>query len=377
MIPYLSTPLASYGILKVREADRSSTRQALNEPIRKESSDRSGSSRSRARILIVVVAAGILYGAAPFLPGLLGAAVLYVVSVPLYRRIASRMGESWAALLIAVGVAMLIVLPAGWLAAVAIAQAPDAFTSLTTSDTFSRLSTLHLGPLDVGAQLSRLGELLATWASKQALGVVGGLTRALLNLLIALVGLYYLLQSAENLWQRVLPLIPFSDSGADALRERFGLVTQATLVGMAATGIAQGTTIGVAFWIVGLPNPVVWGAATAVASIFPILGSALVWGPGVLVLIAGQRYGAAVVLGLAGGIIASNIDNVIRPLVYRRVSGVHPMATLVGAFAGVELMGLVGLLMGPLAISYLFELLDLYDAEYGNRRKSLVTPTSA
>lgn len=287
------------------------------------------------------------------------------------------MGKSWAALVVTVGAAVLLILPAVWLAAVAIAQAPDAFSRLTSSDTFAQLSALHIGPFDVGAQLSRIGEVLATWASRQALAVVGGVTRAILNLLIAVVGLYYLLQSADVLWNRVRPLIPFSNTGARELRERFGRVTQATLVGMAATGIAQGTTVGVAFWMVGLPNPIVWGAATAVASIFPLVGSALVWVPGVVVLIAGHRYGAAVALGLIGAVITSNIDNVIRPLVYRRVSGVHPMATLVGAFAGVELMGLIGLLMGPLAISYLFELMDLYDVEYGNKATSIVSPTSA
>jgi predicted PurR-regulated permease PerM len=312
-----------------------------------------------------VLAVGILYGARPFIPGLLGAAVLYVVSVPVYHRLLRRLGRGWAALVITIGVAILLVLPAIWLTAIALEQAPDAFTAVTKSDGFVQLSTLHIGPLDVGAQLSRIGEVLATWASRQALALVGGITRAILNLLIATVGLYYLLLSADALWKRLRPIIPFSAGGAEELRKRFGLVTQATLLGIAATGLAQGTTIGVAFWLVGLPNPVVWGTATAVASIFPILGSGLVWGPGVIVLIVGHRYGAAIALALVGGLIASNIDNVIRPLVYRRVSGVHPMATLVGAFAGVELMGLIGLLMGPLAISYLFELLDLYDAEYG------------
>lgn len=298
---------------------------------------------------------------------MIGAAVLYVVSVPVYHRLTRRMGTSWAALMITIGVAMLLILPTIWFAAIALQQAPDAFTAVTGSKSFAELSTLRFGPLEVGAQLSRVGEVLATWASRQALALVGSVTRAILNLLIATVGLYYLLQSADSLWKRVRPIIPFSAAGAEALRERFGMVTQATLLGIAATGLAQGTTVGVAFWIVGLPNPVVWGTVTAVTSIFPLLGSALVWGPGVIVLIVGHRYGAAIVLGLVGGIITSNIDNVIRPLVYRRVSGVHPMATLVGAFAGVQLMGLPGLLMGPLAISYLFELLDLYDAEYGAR----------
>lgn len=330
----------------------------------------SNAARTRARVLIVLLAVGILYGAGPYLPGLLGAAVLYVVSVPVYRRLTRHMRDAWAALIITLSVAVLIVIPVTWMVAIALEQAPDALSALTNSDAFAHLSTLHVGPLDVGSQLSKISEVGGAWASRQALAVVGSVTRAILNLLIATVGLYYLLQAADSLWKRVQPIIPFSTDGAEALRERFGMVTQATLIGMVATGIAQGATVGVAFWLVGLSNPVVWGTATAVASIFPILGSALVWGPGVIVLVVGHRYSAAIILGLVGGIIASNIDNVIRPLVYRRVSGVHPMATLVGAFAGVELMGLAGLLLGPLAISYLFELLDLYDAEYGKPSQS-------
>ena len=70
---------------------------------------------------------------------------------------------------------------------------------------------------------------------------------------------------------------------------------------------------------------------------------------------------------IIGGGIASNVDNVIRPLVYRRVSNIHPMITLVGAFAGVRYFGLLGLLLGPLAIAYLFELLRFYREEYGTR----------
>jgi len=152
------------------------------------------------------------------------------------------------------------------------------------------------------------------------------------------------------------------------LRERFTRVTEATILGILATGLAQGSIVGLGFWGVGLSNPIVWGGVTAVVSMLPILGSSLVWAPGVIVLVAEQRYVAALVLGIIGFVFASNVDNAIRPLVYRRVSGIHPMTTLIGAFAGVELMGLIGLLLGPLAIAYFFELVEMYEAEYGTPR---------
>ena len=75
---------------------------------------------------------------------------------------------------------------------------------------------------------------------------------------------------------------------------------------------------------------------------------------------------AALALLLVGVIVASNIDNVLLPVVYRHVSGLHPMATLVGAFSGIEFLGLPGLLLGPLAIAYALELIHLYEEEYGD-----------
>jgi predicted PurR-regulated permease PerM len=123
--------------------------------------------------------------------------------------------------------------------------------------------------------------------------------------------------------------------------------------------------IGVGFAIVGFPNPLFWGAVTAFASVLPVLGSGLVWLPGVAILLAQGRYGGAILLVVIGAGIASNIDNIIRPLVYKRVSNIHPMITLVGAFAGVRYFGLLGILLGPLAIAYLFETLRFYREEYG------------
>jgi predicted PurR-regulated permease PerM len=105
----------------------------------------------------------------------------------------------------------------------------------------------------------------------------------------------------------------------------------------------------------------VWGFVTACASVLPLLGSALVWLPGVAILLVERRVGAAVTLGIIGAGVASNIDNVVRLLVYRRVSGIHPMLTLVGAFAGVRLFGVVGAFLGPLILSYVFELVAVYE----------------
>ena len=115
--------------------------------------------------------------------------------------------------------------------------------------------------------------------------------------------------------------------------------------------------------MVGLPSASFWGVITAMVSVLPMLGSALVWVPGTLVLVMGERWGAAVLL--AGiGFFAGNIDNIIRLVVFKKVSNIHPMATLIGAFAGLKYFGLLGVLLGPLAIAYFFEMLKMYRQEY-------------
>ena len=63
----------------------------------------------------------------------------------------------------------------------------------------------------------------------------------------------------------------------------------------------------------------------------------------------------------AGAIVESNLDNVVWLIVYRRVSGIHPLVTLVGALAGMRVFGLLGVLFGPLALSYFLELLAIYE----------------
>lgn len=319
----------------------------------------------RARITIGVLVAGVAWASLPFLAGLLGAVVLAVLVAPIHRRLAPRLGPRRTALVLAVASALLLVAPVGVVLAYAIDGAPRALERVLASAAFARLAELRVGPLDLGAQLAEAGRSAVAWGSAHLVSAAAGMTRTVLNLLLAVVGLYYLLPDGPALWRRVRGLIPFSSDAADHLAERFATVTEAAVLGIIATSITQGATIAIGFWLVGLPNPLLWGAVTGLVSILPILGSSLVWVPAVVVLLLSQRPGAALALGLIGALVSSNVDNVVRPMIYRRVSGVHPMASLLGAFAGVELFGLLGLVLGPLAIAYCLELVRLYEREYG------------
>ncbi|HEX6535262.1 MAG TPA: AI-2E family transporter [Gemmatimonadaceae bacterium] len=335
----------------------------------------------RAAALVATLGVAIAIALAPFALGLLGAAVLYVIFTPLHQRIARMVGPSWAATIVLIAAIALLLLPAVALLGLLVDEAPVALRALQQSVLLERLAELRVGQLQVGAELAKASGSVLSWISRHALSLVGSATHTTLNLVIAFFGLYYLLVSADGTWHRLRRLIPFSAESAEALRERFHSVTRATLLGMVLASVLQGSIVGTGFWLVGLPSPVFWGVVTAFASLLPVLGSAFVWIPGTLVLVVEGRYGAAVALLAIGGVVASNIDNVIRPIVYRRVSNIHPMITLVGAFAGLRYFGLLGALLGPLAIVYFVELWRMYEMEYGAEPpppvKSAATPPAA
>jgi predicted PurR-regulated permease PerM len=333
--------------------------------------------RDRAGLLILALGVAILLALMPFLSGLLGAAVLYVIFIGPYRRLSRVMPDGLASAITLILAIVVIALPLAWLFSVLIDRIPAALQSLQSGALLERLSTIRIGRINLGAQVAEASGTLVQWVSAQAIGFLGGAASASLNLIIAFFGLYYMLHSGDRLWSGFHGYVPFSSGTADALRLHFYSVTQATLLGTIATAIAQGTLIGIAFLLVGLGDPLVWGSMAAFASILPVLGTGLVWMPAVLVLFFQQRYGAMVVMLIVGWLLASNIDNLIRPMVYKRVSNIHPMVTLVGAFAGIRYFGLPGLLLGPLAIAYFFELMRFYQLEYSKPAAASIDAISA
>jgi predicted PurR-regulated permease PerM len=103
---------------------------------------------------------------------------------------------------------------------------------------------------------------------------------------------------------------------------------------------------------------------TVVFAVLPVVGSGMIWGPGVAVLVFDGRLGAGLFLLVWNLITTGIIDYGVRPMVFNRFASIHPMITLVGAVAGVSYFGILGLLVGPLALSYFFEILRMYRQEF-------------
>jgi len=311
-----------------------------------------------------VLALVLLVGLFPYATGLIGIPVLYVVFMPAHAWLRRHVGAQLAATLVVALVVFLILVPGVSFAGLVVNEAQQIAASVRDSPLLGRLSELRIGDVDIGAQAADMGGKVVSWIGKNAFGVIGTATRGALNLVISLFGLFYLLRGGGDTWSAVQPYIPFSPENTEMLRARFRDVTTSTIIGTGLTAVIQGALLGLAFWVAGLPGAVFWAVVTMAVSILPVVGSALVWGPAALILFLDHRYGAAVGLGLWGVIVVGNVDFVIRPMVFRRWANIHPLVTLVGALAGVPYFGLLGLLIGPLALSYFFELLKMYGEEY-------------
>ncbi|HYC52733.1 MAG TPA: AI-2E family transporter [Gemmatimonadaceae bacterium] len=311
------------------------------------------------RVLTVVLVAAVGLLLLPYISGLIGAAVLYVVARPVVRRLDPSRRSRAVPLAAVIAMFFLLVVPGVWLLAELVAQVPHVIRSFQDGAAIERLMVLEVGDIRVGALLRQLSAEVVAWSSRQTMTALAEGMNATLNLVVALFGAYYLLVSGDSIWERVRPLLPFGAATSELLRTRFHRTTEAMLIGVVLTGAAQGTLVSLVFWGIGLPHPLLWGGVTAFASVLPMFGSALVWFPASLLLLAQDRYLAAGALVVFGALIVSNIDNALRLVVYRRVSQIHPMVTLVGAFAGVGAFGIAGVLIGPLLLSYVIELVQL------------------
>ena len=325
----------------------------------------------RAAWLVAVLGVIILISLFPYASGILGAPVLYVAVARLHQRVLRHVKiRSLSAIIIIVMVLVGLVLPMVWLVTLLVGQAHSAASAILNSSLLQRIGTLQIGGYAVGPQLKQAGSEAVSFLAGSAFTLIGTAARLTINLLLTMFGLYYLLMDPPAAWRFLRPFIPFSDANVTLLGDRFTAVTNATIIGTGVSALIQGTLMWLAFLVFGLPNGVFWGAVVVMFSLLPVVGSGLVWVPAALVLFSSGRVGAAVGMVIWGIIMGVVVDYLIRPYVSNRYAQIHPLITLAGAIAGVSYLGIIGLLIGPLALSYFFELLNMYEKEYLSSRSS-------
>jgi predicted PurR-regulated permease PerM len=315
----------------------------------------------------------------PFFFAIAWAGVLGLIAGPMHRRIARRLRPpAVAAALSCVLVTVAIVLPVT-LVAVQAAQEAAAFVEvLQSTPDGARLWSWErplehptLAPavrwlmervdrsgLDLDALVRQAATAVSGFLARQSMLLVGNLAWGIIQGALTLVTLFFLLRDGARLAPRLRAFLSLNGARMEGAFTRAVHTLHAAIYGAAVVAVTQGTLGGLAFWALGLPRPLLWGAAMAVFSLIPLAGAPVIWIPAALALAAQGQYGKALALALWGALVVGLSDNLVRFLVIGARARLHPLTAIFGVLGGLLLMGPLGLLVGPAILAATLDLLE-------------------
>lgn len=304
----------------------------------------------------------------PFSQPLLWAALAAIMFQPLYRWMLRKMGgrrnAAASASLLVIFFAVLV--PALWLATLVVQEALILVATLQQQPldlaaTFDRVYGMlpqmaqeavdRSGWADMASAQKKLEAVLAESAgmiASQAVSIGSGALGFLLSFSVGLYVMFFLLRDGERIGRTVLRTIPVERSISERLAERFLGIVRATIKGSGVVGLVQGVLAGISFVIVGLDSALLFGVLTTVFALVPVIGAGAVYVPvGLWLLVAGEAWQGIFVLVFGFGVISSS-DNVLRPILVGRDTGIPDWIILVTTLGGISFLGFSGIVLGPL-----------------------------
>jgi len=142
------------------------------------------------------------------------------------------------------------------------------------------------------------------------------------------------------------------------LVERFRSVARATVFGNLATSLTQGLLSAIIFAVLRLPNPILWGGLTALLSLVPVVGTALIWVPWTIYLLSTGAVAKGIVFLVLQVVAVGGIDNILRPMFIRGGVKMHTLIVFFSILGGISYFGLLGMFFGPLVFAIAVTLLE-------------------
>lgn len=204
--------------------------------------------------------------------------------------------------------------------------------------------------------ISKLGKELVSRITKG----VGDIVAVAVNFIFMAFSIFFILKDGTEFLSRIRNYMPFSEEQKDRLTTQMRDIIISTVYGGVVVAIVQGIIGGLAFYILGIPSPVVWGLAISIASFIPLLGAFTVWGPAVVYLFLQGAVLKGIALAIIGIFGISLIDNILKPII---IGGRTKMPILVIFFSvlgGIKVFGLIGLIMGPLVLAIFVSVVEIF-----------------
>lgn len=200
----------------------------------------------------------------------------------------------------------------------------------------------------IGAWVLRLGQNVA---------------RLVLMTFVMLYVLFFFFRDGQEIVQRVIRAIPLGEQREAHLVRRFVEVSRGTVKGTLLIGLVQGTLGGLAFWVLGVHAPILWGAVMVVLSILPAVGASLVWAPAAVFMIISGRWGAGIGLIAFGTLVIGLLDNFLRPILVGRDAKMPDYLILISTLGGLAIFGITGFVLGPLIIALFLVMWETFGRE--------------
>jgi predicted PurR-regulated permease PerM len=315
-------------------------------------------------IAIIVLGCLLFYALTDLFSSILGAVVLYTIFRPFFLYLVE--GKKWNKSLVAVIIILISII---------VVVIPFLTLSFMMIDKISGLNRNTfpieewLGKLDHFAGSNFKQPHLAdsimlkvgTIATDLFPSILSSAASIIITLLVMYFLLYFMLVQLREFEAGLLRYAPFREQHALKFAVALRNATYSNVLGQGIISIVQGILLANGFLIFGIPDPVFWGVVGAFISFLPVVGAPTLCIPAAIIIIINGHTWKGVALLAYGLLFIGNIDNVLRMIINKRVANTHPVISIIGVFIGIPLFGILGLVFGPVLLSYFLLLVEIYE----------------
>ena len=322
--------------------------------------------------IIIVLGIVLFQQITPFLGGLLGALTIYILVRKQMIRLTTKrkMKRSTAALLITTEAVFFFLIP----------------ISLVVWMLVDKLQNLNLDPQSIIAPIEEIAGIIKSKTGYDVLGsdttsfivsalprigqaVMGGISSFVVNLFVLVFVLYFMLIGGIKMEAYVNAILPFNATNTEHVIHEINMIVRSNAIGIPLLAVIQGGVAMIGYFIFGAPNALLLGFLTCFATVIPMVGTGLIWFPVAVYMALTGDWPNAIGLAAYGGIIVSQLDNLIRFILQKKMADTHPLITIFGVVIGLSLFGFMGVIFGPLLLSLFFLFVDMFKREYLDTRK--------
>lgn len=323
-------------------------------------------------ILFAVTGITVVLMFMPFFKLIALGAILAVLFYPLKIKVSKLIkSETISSLITLVLAIIMVLLPVYIIGQLVFNEIFNIYSQQTTQGSFTvNLNNFisHLsGPVQTIAQnilnnLSEKAGILAGNAFQSVAGIATNIAGFVMSFILVSFTLYYLLKDGGKLRTFVERIFPFQQSHGTLLAQKLEMAIKGVVQGSFSVALLQGSVSTVGFYIFGVPQPILWGIFTVLASLVPTVGTLLSLVPAILFLFFSGHTGAAIGMTIWAFISIQSIGNFISPRLIGHKTNLHPLITLLSILGGIVLFGYLGFLIGPILMAMFMALVDIYSS---------------